>query len=108
MDTVLHLGYYIHTEEHQEVMLLITRMVVLANRNHHSLPAATEEDEWISRPLVPLIPPLQKNVYDCGVWVLSVILSVLRGYVNPGVSEEQMGQVRQLFSSYVLNLPHKP
>ncbi|KAJ6606334.1 hypothetical protein DFH09DRAFT_896986 [Mycena vulgaris] len=39
----------------QDVMRLITRMVILANRNQHSLPVSTEEDAWIARPFLPLV-----------------------------------------------------
>lgn len=48
---------YIESFFLQAVMLLITRMVVLANRNQHSLSLCTEDPEqpWIARPLVPLV-----------------------------------------------------
>ncbi|KAJ6580419.1 hypothetical protein DFH09DRAFT_1076679 [Mycena vulgaris] len=35
----------------RDIMVLITRMVVLANRNRHPLHVSTEEDPWITRPL---------------------------------------------------------
>ncbi|KAJ7774618.1 hypothetical protein DFH07DRAFT_865897 [Mycena maculata] len=91
------------------VMLLITRMVVLANHNHHVLPVSTDDPgyPWIARPLVPLDKPRQTNGYDCGVWVLCMIVAVLHGYTNTGVLEVQMRQVRPLFTDYVLNLPLK-
>jgi Ulp1 family protease len=49
--------------------------------------------------------PRQLNDYDCGVWVLCTMVAILRGYAHTGVSEAEMGEVRQLFSNYVLSLP---
>ncbi|KAJ7251184.1 hypothetical protein B0H12DRAFT_1018887, partial [Mycena haematopus] len=39
----------------RDIMLLITRMVVLANRNGHSLLVSTEEDAWPAYPMFRVV-----------------------------------------------------
>ncbi|KAJ7482778.1 hypothetical protein FB451DRAFT_1129761 [Mycena latifolia] len=88
----------------RDIMILITRMVVLANRHKHPLHVSTEEETWIARPLFTG-EPRQSNGHDCGLWVLCVMAAILRGYTNTGVSEAQMPYVRQLFSDRVFTMP---
>ncbi|KAF7367143.1 hypothetical protein MSAN_00974000 [Mycena sanguinolenta] len=90
----------------RDVMILITRLVVLANRHGHTLHVSTEEDPWIARPLFRVGRPLQTNGYDCGVWVLMMMASLLRGYARAAVTEGQMGFIRRLLTDYVLTLPY--
>ncbi|KAJ6629851.1 hypothetical protein B0H10DRAFT_1939485 [Mycena sp. CBHHK59/15] len=56
-----------------DVMVLITRMIILANRNGHPLHVTTEEEPWIARPLIPLGESRQSNEHDCGIWVLCMM-----------------------------------
>ncbi|KAJ7439132.1 hypothetical protein FB451DRAFT_1151843 [Mycena latifolia] len=87
----------------RDIMVLITRMVVLANRNNHALYVSTEEECWMARPLFNI--PRQSNGYDCGLWVLCMMAAILRGYAITGVSEAQMGLVRRLFTDHILGMP---
>ncbi|KAJ6494212.1 hypothetical protein C8R45DRAFT_824346 [Mycena sanguinolenta] len=89
----------------RDVMILVTRLVVLANRHGHPLHVSTEEDPWIARPLFRVGRPLQSNGHDCGVWVLMTMASMLRGYARTGVTEAHMGVIRRLLTDYVLTLP---
>ncbi|KAJ7832793.1 hypothetical protein B0H14DRAFT_3711922, partial [Mycena olivaceomarginata] len=75
------------------VMLLIMRLVILASRHRHPLHVSTpQETPWIARPLGV---HLQSNGYDCGLWVLCGMASVMRGYALSGVSEAQMDHIRR-------------
>ncbi|KAJ7206085.1 hypothetical protein GGX14DRAFT_551559 [Mycena pura] len=86
-----------------DVMTLITRMVVLANRNHHTLQMPTET--WIARPLFEVGIPRQTNGHDCGVWVLCMMAAILRGYGLTGLSEREMLSARQILTNYICTLP---
>ncbi|KAJ7727050.1 hypothetical protein B0H14DRAFT_2410313 [Mycena olivaceomarginata] len=88
------------------VMLLITRLVILASRHRHPLHVSTpQETPWIARPLVSGAH-LQSNGYDCGLWVLCGMASVMRGYALSGVSEAQMDHIRRIFLKFILTLPY--
>ncbi|KAJ7745942.1 hypothetical protein DFH07DRAFT_748628, partial [Mycena maculata] len=87
------------------VMILITRMVVLANRNHHPLHVSTGEDAWPSLSIIQARAPLQTNSYDCGLWVLCTMAAVMRGQTLPAATEADMADVRELFTDFVLTLP---
>ncbi|KAF7334389.1 ULP-PROTEASE domain-containing protein [Mycena venus] len=90
----------------RDVMILITRMVVLANRHRFPLHVTTQEDPWIARPLFTMGQPRQSNGHDCGLWVLCMIASILRGHETVGVSEAQMGYIRRMFTDHILTLPY--
>ncbi|KAJ7716595.1 hypothetical protein DFH07DRAFT_762398 [Mycena maculata] len=69
------------------MMVLITRMVILANRNGHPLHVSTGDTAWIARPLRSLAhPSLQTNVHDCGLWVLCTMAAVMRGHALAAVT----------------------
>ncbi|KAJ7463706.1 hypothetical protein FB451DRAFT_1139435 [Mycena latifolia] len=88
----------------RDVMVLITRMVVLANHHKHPLYVSTEEDTWVARPLFTG-EPHQSNGHDCGLWVLCMMGAILRGYAITGVSEAQMAYVRRVFSDHLFSMP---
>ncbi|KAJ6505166.1 hypothetical protein C8R45DRAFT_817754 [Mycena sanguinolenta] len=73
----------------RDVMILVTRMVVLANRHHHRL-----HNE-----------PRQSNGYDCGVWVVCMIGAILRGHADVALSEGDMGSARRILGDLILTLP---
>lgn len=103
-------------------MVLITRMVVLANRNGHPLHVSTEEEPWTARPIFDVVcthlpqtfvclsgdkeDRRQTNGYDCGLWVLCMMGAIMRGYATTSVSEHQMGRVRKLLTDHILGLPY--
>ncbi|KAF8166444.1 hypothetical protein K438DRAFT_1616889 [Mycena galopus ATCC 62051] len=89
----------------RDTMVLITRMVVLANRHGHPLHVSTEEDAWIARPLFHETRRLQYNDFDCGVWVLGMIASVLRGFHTNNLTEALMPQFRALLMDMARTLP---
>jgi Ulp1 family protease len=92
-------------------------MVLLARRQGHLLDVRT--DGWTARPVSVSvsskvnmrfthpnqIEPLQTNSYDCGVWVLVCIASVLRGYHVTGLQEGDMAAFRSMMYRLVSSLP---
>ncbi|KAF7377130.1 hypothetical protein MSAN_00132000 [Mycena sanguinolenta] len=87
----------------KDVMTLITRMVVLANRNKHPLHVTTAEELWTALPLYN--KKVQSNWYDCGVWVLCMMAAIMRSYTNTNLSEADMGHARQVLTGHILTLP---
>ncbi|KAJ7662883.1 hypothetical protein B0H17DRAFT_1144252 [Mycena rosella] len=71
----------------RDIMVLITRMVVPANRNKYPLYVITEEEAWIACPLFNLGEHCQSNGHDCGLWVLCMMGMILRGNASTGVTE---------------------
>ncbi|KAJ7142115.1 hypothetical protein C8R43DRAFT_892278 [Mycena crocata] len=88
-----------------DTMILITRLVVLANRNNHPLHVSTEEDQWTASPLFTLGQPCQHNGHDCGLWVLCMMAAIMRGFDTTGISEQHMGYLRATLNHHVLTLP---
>ncbi|RDB20436.1 putative ubiquitin-like-specific protease 1B, partial [Hypsizygus marmoreus] len=86
----------------QEIMELVTRLVICANRNNCHLPVVVEEG-WVAQPAS--VRPHQTNGYDCGLWVLAGIAAVLRGFHVPGLCEADMPSFRELLHRYILGLP---
>ncbi|KAF7337111.1 hypothetical protein MVEN_02148700 [Mycena venus] len=89
----------------QDIMVFITRLTVLANRNNHPLHLNTEEDPWIAQPLFHQGQPRQSNGYDCGLWVLCMMAAILRGYHVTAITEREMAAVRRIFTDHILTLP---
>ncbi|KAJ6581867.1 hypothetical protein B0H19DRAFT_1331557 [Mycena capillaripes] len=87
-----------------DVMILITRLVVLANRNQHPLYISTDE-EWTAQPLFQPGRARQSNGHDCGLWVLCMMAAILRGKQITALTEAEMGSVRRVFVNHVLSLP---
>lgn len=87
-------------------MLLVTRLVLVANRNNRPLHVVTEEG-WTARPVV--VNARQTNGVDCGLWVLAAIAAVLSGYHTTGLEEGDMARLRYLLLQHLLRLPtHVP
>ncbi|KAJ7924775.1 hypothetical protein B0H13DRAFT_1863641 [Mycena leptocephala] len=74
------------------VMVLITRLVALSNRNQHPLHVSTEDpsEKWVAHPLFTVGHPRQTNGYDCGLWVLCMMAAIMRGYRDVHLSEDDM------------------
>ncbi|KAK6992139.1 hypothetical protein R3P38DRAFT_3409057 [Favolaschia claudopus] len=89
-----------------DVMLLITRLVALANRNRHPLHVSTEDptERWEARPLFEVDRPRQFNDYDCGLWVLSMMAAFMRGHEDIPLSNVDMPGVRTQFRRHLLTL----
>ncbi|KAJ7878978.1 hypothetical protein B0H14DRAFT_3774904 [Mycena olivaceomarginata] len=88
-----------------DIMVLINRLTLLANRHNHPLQISTQQDAWVAQPLFQLGEPSQTNGYDCGLWVLCTIAAVLRGFDCSTLSEGQMRLVRTTFVNHILTLP---
>ncbi|GLB45913.1 hypothetical protein LshimejAT787_3800020 [Lyophyllum shimeji] len=88
--------------EIQEIMQLITRLVLVANRHGHSLHVVTEEG-WTARPVVT--DARQTNGVDCGLWVLANVGAVLSGFHVTGLVENNMPHLRALLLRHLLALP---
>ncbi|KAJ7168055.1 hypothetical protein B0H12DRAFT_1040625, partial [Mycena haematopus] len=90
----------------RDVMILITRMVVLANCHNHPLYVSTEEEPWIAQPMFKV--PRQSNGHDCGVWVVCLMGAILRGHTDIALSEAEMGRARRILADHVLTLSYAP
>ena len=103
-------------------MTLVTRMVVLSNRNGHPLPVSAAEEPWSAYPMFKLVcflfflvlaacsfmsqnRPQQTNGYDCGIWVLCMMAAVMRGFSGVEVYEGDMPTLRKLFANHIQTLP---
>ncbi|KAK7043474.1 hypothetical protein R3P38DRAFT_2510672 [Favolaschia claudopus] len=91
----------------RDVMVLITRLVALANRNSHPLHVSTEdpEEKWVARPLFKVGEPRQHNDYDCGLWVLSMMAAFMRGHEDIAQVHADMPWVRNVFRKHIETLP---
>ncbi|KAK7064632.1 hypothetical protein R3P38DRAFT_2492092 [Favolaschia claudopus] len=91
----------------RDVMLLITRLVALANRNSHALHVTTEDpmEKWEAHPLFQPGHPRQTNDYDCGIWVLSMMAAFMRGHSDTRLIESNIPWVRDVFRKHILSLP---
>ncbi|KAJ7632871.1 hypothetical protein FB45DRAFT_746128, partial [Roridomyces roridus] len=83
----------------RDIMVLITRLVALANRNAHQLHLTTED------PNEPWGYPHQTNGYDCGIWVLCMMAAILRGAHVTGLQESDIGHARQVIRDHICTLP---
>ncbi|KAJ6469415.1 hypothetical protein C8R45DRAFT_837134 [Mycena sanguinolenta] len=88
----------------REIMMLITRMVVLANRNGHPLHISTEEETW---PAYPMFQDRaqQTNSYNCGLWVICMLAAVMHGFSGTEVYEADMASARSLLADHIRTLP---
>ncbi|KAK7014191.1 hypothetical protein R3P38DRAFT_3573662 [Favolaschia claudopus] len=91
----------------RDVMLLIARLVVLANRNKHPLHVSTEDpdEKWSARPLFKVGEPRQHNDYDCGVWVLSMMAAFMRGNQDIQMANVDVPWVRHVLRKHIETLP---
>ncbi|KAK6974534.1 hypothetical protein R3P38DRAFT_2584088 [Favolaschia claudopus] len=91
----------------RDVMLLITRLVVLANRNNHPLHVSTEDpdENWSAHPLFKVGEPRQHNDYDCGVWVLSMMAAFMRGSQDVALTNDNIPWVRHVLRKHIETLP---
>ncbi|KAJ7850971.1 hypothetical protein B0H13DRAFT_2360391 [Mycena leptocephala] len=91
----------------RDVMVLITRLVALSNRNQHPLHVSTEDptERWVAHPLFTVGHPRQTNGYDCGLWVLCMMAAVMRGYRDVDLFEGEMPWVRGVLRDHVRTLP---
>ncbi|KAJ7696295.1 hypothetical protein B0H17DRAFT_1131077 [Mycena rosella] len=71
----------------QDIMVLTTWLVVLANRHKFPLHVTTEEAPWVAHPIYTVGEARQSNGHDCGVWVLCMIAAIIRGFATTGVTE---------------------
>ncbi|KAJ6542921.1 hypothetical protein B0H19DRAFT_1076947 [Mycena capillaripes] len=87
------------------IMVLITRMVVLANRNGHPLHVLTAEEPWPVYPMFQVNCAEQTNGYDCGLWVICTLVAVMRGFSGAEVYERDMASARSLLADHICTLP---
>lgn len=83
-------------------MDLVTRLVLVANRNGHPLRIVTDEG-WTARPVIT--QARQTNGVDCGLWVLAHLAAVLSGFHTTGLLEGEMNTLRHLLFRRLLALP---
>jgi hypothetical protein len=85
----------------QDIMSLVSRMVLLANKHHHQLHIINEG--WTARPVS--VQLRQTNGFDCGLWVLAGVAAVLQGYHVTGFAESDMPTIRNYIATLVCTLP---
>lgn len=88
--------------EIKEIMILITHLVLIANKHGCPLHIVTEEG-WTAHPIS--VECVQTNGVDCGLWVLATITAILRGYHAAGLAEGDMSRFRTLLLDNILVLP---
>ncbi|TFK57975.1 cysteine proteinase, partial [Pluteus cervinus] len=85
-------------------MTLLARLTMIAQNRGMTMDVPHEG--WSVYPVVTR--PLQHNDYDCGVWVLAFVASVLRGFDHTGITEAGLSRLRYYLYCHVLQLPHTP
>ncbi|KAI6034740.1 hypothetical protein BKA83DRAFT_4487730 [Pisolithus microcarpus] len=73
-------------QEIQDIMKLVSRLFMIAVAK--SMVPERDLGDWTAFPV--LLNATQTNGYDCGLWVLAQIATVLRGYEITGLREEDM------------------
>ncbi|KAG2021067.1 sentrin-specific protease [Coprinopsis cinerea AmutBmut pab1-1] len=86
----------------QLIMKFVCRLVIASNAHGFPLPIVVEEG-WSASPVT--LSPLQSNSYDCGVWTLACIASLLRGFHLPAITENEVHLFRHILLQHVLALP---
>lgn len=82
-------------------MRLVARLSTLSCRN--GFPCAQDDfTAWKAYPLH--LQAVQTNGYDCGVWVLAIVLAVLRGYDMTSMQETDIEPLRKCILNLVLQL----
>ncbi|TFK69138.1 hypothetical protein BDN72DRAFT_768358 [Pluteus cervinus] len=76
-------------DDAQDAVTLVKRMYLLAKSQGYPVDTPAR---------------LQTNSYDCGVWVLAFIASLLRGYDIPGIPEAQIPVLRERLYEAVLRV----
>lgn len=85
-------------------MRLVARLSIIACKNGH--PCAKDDfSTWTAHPLQ--LHTVQTNGYDCSVWIIAVILSVLRGYDTTGMTEDHIELLRRSILNLVMGLEEK-
>ena len=103
--------------EVHDIMILIQRLVFLANGHGHELSLIPQD--WIARPLLvspSILEPLtshnpaqtracQTNGHDCGLWVLASIGASLRGFHRAVLREQDISRFRGILQQLITSLP---
>ncbi|KAK1223885.1 hypothetical protein PQX77_013219 [Marasmius sp. AFHP31] len=88
-----------------KIQVVIGRLVNLA-KDHGFVPpfpSLSMLPSWTAQPLQ--IGRIQRNGYDCGVWVLWVIAAVVRGYDYAFIDEKDIVRVRKYLANLVRTIP---
>ncbi|KAI6025272.1 hypothetical protein BKA83DRAFT_4492027 [Pisolithus microcarpus] len=88
-------------QEIQDIMKLVSRLFMIAVAK--SMVPERDLGDWTAFPV--LLNAAQTNGYDCGLWVLAQITTVLRGYEITGLREEDMIAFRRFLYTQVLRIP---
>ncbi|KAF8836910.1 hypothetical protein BDN67DRAFT_991962 [Paxillus ammoniavirescens] len=85
----------------QDVIKLITRLLNITKKKH--LEVQADSFGWVACLTATL--PLQKNGYDCGIWILATIAAVLQGYNTTGLKGADMPAFRHYLRALVMSIP---
>ncbi|KAG2056565.1 hypothetical protein BDR06DRAFT_879872, partial [Suillus hirtellus] len=83
------------------IMRLVAQFLAIACQHEHHVDIDLEG--WVSRPLN--VQCLQNNNFDCGVWVLATIFTVVHGKHIMGVHKHDMNNLQHNLQTMVLALP---
>lgn len=84
-------------------MKLIARLLSITRQRNHAVRINVDFDGWVARPL--MTKAVQTNGFDCGVWVLAVIVATLRGYHCTALGEDDMHLFHHYLRTLVLRIP---
>ncbi|KAF8335661.1 hypothetical protein F5887DRAFT_832660, partial [Amanita rubescens] len=73
-----------------DILELVTRLGQIARENGKQV--VEQDGQWTAHPIST--SRVQRNGFDCGVWVLAVVAAVLRGYHMPAISHDDIAQFR--------------
>ncbi|KAK0457238.1 uncharacterized protein EV420DRAFT_1549515 [Desarmillaria tabescens] len=85
----------------QDVLRFVEMITACVRKQGYELPPSSPASWTVTR-LIAM--PIQHNGYDCGVWVLSQIRAVLRGYRQTAITESDISKFRTHCLSMVLAL----
>ncbi|KAJ8508215.1 hypothetical protein ONZ45_g9480 [Pleurotus djamor] len=79
------------------VLTLLVRCLHLAKLKLKLKPLELDGRNWLTK--LTCTSPVQRNEYDCGLWVVATVASVLRGHHISGLQEEDMPMFREVCRS---------
>ncbi|KZT18730.1 hypothetical protein NEOLEDRAFT_1103202 [Neolentinus lepideus HHB14362 ss-1] len=85
--SILHFDSFADEEtwrdDSEDVFKMIWRLADLASMT-------INREGWISRPV--MVSPVQRNGYDCGIWILACMAAVFRGFDAISLDESDIAR----------------
>ncbi|KAJ8081689.1 hypothetical protein PM082_007535 [Marasmius tenuissimus] len=87
-----------------DIQRVVCRLATLAKDQGLPVsPSLAVLSSWIAKPLQ--VGQLQHNTHDCGVWVLWLIATLVRGFDFAPITEEGIGQFRKFLARLIRTVP---